>query len=127
MIGVPAVVVAWHSIDSGWLKVMNSPRAQAEVYARALEMNTLAGSVFISRSHHDSQPPEIYLKSFGVRRIRFLGKKGWEAYNHDRTAEWVEFGAHAGGKTPILKYRCYGVAMDIMNAATRFTRGSGPG
>jgi hypothetical protein len=32
--------------------------------------------------------------------------------NTDPKANWVEFGAHAGGKTPVLNYRPLTTAMD---------------
>jgi len=109
-------VVRWHSDDAGWLRLMNSQGVQSYVTVVGHEMIVVAKGVFSSRAQGDSEPPVFYYDSFGIRHVRFLGKRGIEVFNSDRTAEWVEFGAHAGGETRILKYRVFGLAMDIMAA-----------
>jgi len=112
---MPNPRVVWKSDEAGWLRLINSDGISAFTMLKAAEINKQAAAVFEANSKHDSEAPVFYLQSFHLRRSRKDGIRGWEAYNDDPTAEWVEFGAHAGGKTPVLKYRCYGIAMDIMH------------
>jgi hypothetical protein len=100
--------------------------------AKAEEINTEAAAIFESekvktekaRRRHDSRVSSLrgltrYAASFKTKRVRTdVSRKSyaWLALNDDREAFWVEVGAHAGGKTQVLKYRCFGRALDIVKA-----------
>lgn len=95
-------------------KILILPQAQAVLARKAREINNEARQWFVLLSRGESQPPIFYVSSFKVRRV-FNGRRFvWQAYNDDPTALWVEFGAHAGGKTPILRYRPYGKALESL-------------
>lgn len=56
----------------------------------------------------ETTPPK-YLGSFFTRRI----KNGVHQYGNDDSAwVWVEYGAHAGGRTEVLDYRPLGRSID---------------
>ncbi len=55
--------------------------------------------------------PPRYRESFVVRRRG----RNWLLINTDPGALWVEFGAHAGGVTEVLKYRPLRTAVDILS------------
>jgi hypothetical protein len=101
--------------------------------AKAEEINKEAASIFVSeevktekaRRRHDPRVAGIkrltkYVESFKLKRVRTITDNrksyAWLALNDDRQAFWVEVGAHAGGKTLILKYRCFGRAVDILRS-----------
>lgn len=73
-----------------------------------------AKRVFALRSKGQSDPrsSQRYIESFKSHKIGLT----WVVINNDDQAAWVEFGAHAGGKTLVLKYRPMGIAMDILAA-----------
>jgi hypothetical protein len=95
--------------------------------AKAEEINKEAASIFVSeevktekaRRRHDPRLTK-YVESFKLKRVRTITDNrksyAWLALNDDRQAFWVEVGAHAGGKTLILKYRCFGRAVDILRS-----------
>lgn len=56
-----------------------------------------------------TSPPK-YLDSFGWRK----DPDGWVVFNDDPGAIFVEFGAHAGGETPVLKYAPMRKALDVV-------------
>ena len=118
----------WKNDPDGWQKILDGAKVQADLAVVAEQLNEVAKGVFLSQSEGDSEAPVYYVQSFNVRRVRHTptpnplyqeGKRGVAASNNDRTAEWVEFGAHAGGKTPVLKYRVFGKAMDILHSRFR--------
>lgn len=76
----------------------------------------IARSEFLSRSKHEDTPPVEYATSFEVEQAEKDGVAAVTVANTDRTAEWVEFGSHAGGKTPVLKYRIFGLTADALEA-----------
>jgi hypothetical protein len=57
----------------------------------------------------ETSPPK-YLERFSVRRE----PDRWVVSNNDPGAVFVEFGAHAGGKTPVLKYAPMRTALEIV-------------
>lgn len=59
----------------------------------------------------ETTPPK-YMKSFYKKREGI----NWIAGNEDEAAMWVEFGAHAGGQTPVLKYKPLTTALDILES-----------
>lgn len=61
-----------------------------------------------------STTPPKWMSSFKLRRIRRIAGPAWQAVNTDPGAIWVEFGANAGGKVQILRYRPLGTALDMV-------------
>jgi hypothetical protein len=98
------------------LKILNAPRVQLSLHKLGHDMIEVAQLIYEASSKHDAEDltPD-YNESFSVEEIG-TAVKGIRVVNNDRTAEWVEFGAHAGGKTAVLKYRVLGRAADVMEA-----------
>lgn len=86
----------------------------------AEELNSRAAAVFLSRNHPENEwdtsetTPPKYLASFRTRKIIRARGIIWRAINIDPGAEWVEYGSHAGGKTKVLEYACYRIALMSM-------------
>lgn len=59
--------------------------------------------------------PPRYVESFVIRKV----KLNFRLVNKDPGANWVEWGAHAGGVTPILKYAPMRTALDRLEAQER--------
>lgn len=59
----------------------------------------------------NTSPPK-YVESFVIRKVG----RNWRLVNEDPGAVWVEFGAHAGGVAPILKYAVMRTALDRLEA-----------
>lgn len=98
----------------GEIEIQNSPGMIAALTAKGHEGIAISKSLFAAESKHESTPPVEYEDSFGVR-ITHGEVPTAEVYNDDRTAEWVEFGAHpGGGQTEVLKYRILGRTLDIL-------------
>lgn len=87
-------------------------------YARskAKELEKVAKEVFNAEQVKNNQgrtsetTPPKYLESFEIdneKSVYFLR-------NTDRSAMWVEFGAHAGGETYVLEYRPLTRALEIV-------------
>jgi hypothetical protein len=99
-----------------------SPLINSELNDISGEINHRAAEIFASRQltsneirTSETTPPK-YLVSFHVRRIEDgAGAYHYEARNSDPAATWVEWGAHAGGQTLVLKYRPMGLAMDAVS------------
>lgn len=97
---------------SGIVRTLNKPLAQAYLRIKADHLNDIARRAFLIQSRGKSEAPEFYVTSFGIRRTRGItGIRGYQAYNSDDTAFWVEFGARAFGKYYVLRYRPYGKAL----------------
>jgi hypothetical protein len=96
--------------------MLNKPELQAILHVKAEEFVTIARGIFEGHSQHDPFPPVYYSTSFKVRGVRDGLVRGVRILNSDPTAVWVEFGAHAGGKTPVLRYRVFGRTADILEA-----------
>lgn len=114
--------------DSGWVKFLNS-RAQGGVQAyldvKAEEFIHKANAIYSAQREYESELPIFYQDSFRVSRVSQPDHTfhtvnnivhGRRITNIDPTAEWVEFGSHAGGghKTPVLRYRIFGKTIDSM-------------
>lgn len=86
-------------IDKKRLEGMLYEEGMAKITAEvALDIVQAAKAIYLSLrqlpDHND------YLGSFEIKRRG----KNYIVTNTDDTAFWVEFGAHAGGKTPVLGY-----------------------
>lgn len=88
--------------------VMNSPEAQRYTKGRAERIIEIAIGIFLEE--RELVESVTYIRSFSLRKIR----RGYRIHNDDKTAVWVEYGAHAGGKTPILGYAPIRKAIDIV-------------
>jgi hypothetical protein len=116
----PGAVHGWiKDNDTGQIEMLNSPRVQAAVQLKGEEFIETAKGVFESQSRHDSRPPEFYVERFSIQHALHEVVRAIEVWNHDPTAEWVEFGSHAGGKTNILRYRVFGRTSDILEARAK--------
>lgn len=75
---------------------------------KAFEVRNAAKEIYLADrvlpDHND------YLNSFEVYR----SGNSYIVYNGDHTAFWVEFGAHAGGKTAVLGYAPLRRAVDVI-------------
>lgn len=100
--------------EFGQTEIMNLPAVAFLLEAKGQHAIAVMKTVFAAHSRHESTPPTLYPEHFGIRKTRRLLVQAIEVYNDDRTAEWVEFGAHAGGETPVLKYRVFGRAFDSL-------------
>jgi hypothetical protein len=113
----PGAVHGWiKDNETGELEMLNSPRVQVAVQLKGEEFIETAKGVFEAQSRHDSRPPEFYVERFSIQHALHEAVRAIEVWNHDPTAEWVEFGAHAGGEERILRYRVFGRTSDIMEA-----------
>ena len=97
----------------------NGTAEQLEDIARRL--NEAAAAVFTAEEVKTNEErlsettPPKYIESFKVVRNELPGGRfSFLAVNDDPGALWVEVGAHAGGRTRVLKYRPYGRAMDAL-------------
>lgn len=97
--------------------MMKSQSGNRLLKRKAEEINAMAAAVFISRQHLDNEwdlsetTPPKYLASFRTRKIERAKGIVWRAINIDPGAAWVEYGAHAGGKTKVLEYASYRIAL----------------
>lgn len=99
-----------------------SPELDKMLRMRCLDIIREAKLIFRIQERHDNEwrtsetTPPKYLESFKIRRIRRKLRTGpaYAAVNSDPGAIWVEFGAHAGGETPVLKYRPLGRALIVV-------------
>lgn len=105
--------------DRGPLEMLNSPKIQGALRATGEKFIEAAKFVFDQFSRHDDTPPVEYKEHFGIRDAHHGLVKSIEVFNDDPTAEWVEFGSHAGGETRILRYRVFGRAADALEALGR--------
>lgn len=100
--------------ETGQSRILNSQAVQFLLEAKGHEAIFVAQSIFEASSRHEDTPPVFYNRSFKLRHVRRALIKAVQVVNDDRTAEWVEFGAHAGGETPVLKYRILGRTFDAL-------------
>ena len=113
----PGQVHGWiKDNETGEIEMLNSPKVQFAVRLKGEEFIETAKGVFEAQSRHDSEPPYLYLFRFSIKEALHGIVKAIEVWNDDPTAEWVEFGSHAGGETKILRYRVFGRTSDIMEA-----------
>lgn len=101
------------------------PRLSMLMSAKCEEIIQLAKGHFLVVQRSDNEwrlsetTPPKYIDSF--KKVKFRrgfvkGKPGfkWRVVNVDPAAVWVEYGAHAGGKTPVLGYRPLTVALSAV-------------
>lgn len=107
-----AEVVVTREDPSGWEEILHDPEVRAYLEAKAAEFVGVAEGIFAASSKHEDTPPVLYPASFFIDQT----SDGVRVGNNDRTAEWVEFGAHADGKTPVLRYRVLGRTLDVLES-----------
>ena len=106
-----------------WRIIETDPRCSALCKRRAEEIIDAAKSVFIASQRLDNEwrlsetTPPKYLASFKLRKIQRIRGFAWRASNDDPGWHFVEFGAHAGGKTFVLRYRPLARGLDIVGAS----------
>lgn len=84
--------------------------------SRAEALKDAAEAVFKAQEETHNQgrtsetTPPKYLRSWKIER------EGDDVFltNEDPAAMWVEFGAHAGGETPVLRYKPLTRALEIV-------------
>jgi hypothetical protein len=84
----------------------DSPQLNTQMEAVAEDMRSTAESTYRAKEIGTGQGN--VRRSFVKRRFR----RGWAVVLADEKAAWVEAGALAGGKTPVLAYRPLRAAMD---------------
>ncbi len=99
----------------------SSDKLSDEMQDKAQAINKEAAAVFMAEEIKSNEgrtsetTPPKYLGSFNTKKAPLAsGHYSWLAVNSDPGAFWVEVGAHAGGRTLVLKYRPYGRALDIL-------------
>lgn len=103
-----------------WLVLHTDPRMDAYGHFVATEIKDAAIAVFSGSQRWDNEwrlsetTPPKYIKSFKIRKLKRIRGLAWKVVNEDPGAVWVEFGAHAGGETFVLRYRPLGRAIDIV-------------
>ena len=107
-----------------WRIIETDPRCSELCRAKAHEVMEAAKTVFIAEQRWDNEwrlsetTPPKYLASFKLRKIRRVQGFSWRVINDDPAWHLVEFGAHAGGKTFVLRYRPLARGLDIVGAAS---------
>lgn len=102
----------------------DSPRLDEVIKRKADGIRDHALAVFAARQRADNEwrtsitTPPKYASSFFVSKITQGDKYAWEVRNIDPGAQFVEFGAHAGGRTPVLGYRPLTIAMAAAGLAS---------
>jgi len=100
------------------------PRANEYVRAKAEEIKRVAIAYFESVQVSDNEwrlsetTPPKYVASFKLRRIKTVRAFKWRVINDDPGALFVEYGAHAGGRTFVLRYKPMTRALDIVAASS---------
>lgn len=96
-----------------------SPRYDAYAISRLEAIEAEAKRIFRMRRkgpfRRSATSPPRYENSFTKKKIG----RDWWLINTDPGAMWVEFGAHAGGKTLVLKYRPLGLGLDSIASGVR--------
>jgi hypothetical protein len=96
------------------------PRADELVKSKAVEVMEAAKAVFLARQRSDNEErkseftPPKYISSFEVNKISRLRGLAWEVRNTDPGATLVEYGAQAGGRTYVLRYKPLTVGLEIV-------------
>lgn len=102
------------------LTITDGPKYSKYAKEQASKLKALAIDVFHEREvggpwrPSDTSPPR-YVQSFVIRKVG----RNWRLVNEDPGAVWVEFGAHAGGVAPVLKYAPMREALDRLEAQER--------
>lgn len=97
--------------------MLNGPEPQRLLHDTGEEFIVLCKQIYEVESKHDAEDlTPHYGNSFSLTETSRRLIRAIRVYNTDVTAEWVEYGSHAGGKTRILGYRIMGRAADILEA-----------
>lgn len=100
------------TVDQAKLRAVVSESSDMNTLLRdnAREIVIKAQAIFTSRNRKDNEwrtsetTPPKYISSFAIERINTINGFSWAAKNTDPAAAWVEYGAHAGGRTFVLRY-----------------------
>lgn len=93
------------------------PRADKYMKRQVEGINKRARTIFLSIQRNDNEwrisetTPPKYAASFKTRKLMRGRQAYWQAYNDDPASPWVEYGARAGGRTPVLGYKPYSKAL----------------
>lgn len=98
-------------------EILNGQPVRELMNTLAHDAITTARSIYANSTRGEDTPPFVYNNSFTVREESHDGVQSVDVYNEDPTAEWVEFGALAGGTTRILGYRVLGKTLDVLGSA----------
>lgn len=96
---------------------ITSPQYDTYARRRAELLKEVAIRVFQARQRRDNEErtsehtPPKYIVSWKIER----DGEGHKLINTDPAANLVEWGARAGGETPVLKYRPMGTALEIVS------------
>lgn len=92
--------------------IRSSPQYKEMSRKIAQRILETAKAIYVSQSKGRGEPPHFYAESF---RLEWNPETlAWRVINDDPVWMWVEYGAHAGGKTAVLKYRPLGRALDVI-------------
>lgn len=125
MSGSVAIRVRSRIIPHAGEKILkDSPKAEAYILKVTRRLKDHAIAIFLSSSKHtnDTIPEgfeghrsiERYISQFRVTYHREQLKA--TLYNEDAGWSLIEYGAHAGGKTFVLRYRPMGRALEMLAA-----------
>lgn len=103
------------SMARGFERIANQEGTQKVLERDADKLIEKARFIYLRRAKHPNTVAPFYASSFSKKMTQLKKMKGWRVSNTDPTWIWIEFGAHAGGRTPILKYRPMGRAIDEMS------------
>jgi hypothetical protein len=112
------------SVDQAKLRgVVNTSSEMNELLRNnAREITIKARAIFVSRNRKDNEwrtsetTPPKYVNSFAIERLNKGDTFSWIAKNTDPAAAWVELGAHAGGRTFVLRYYPLKLAVQAQGA-----------
>lgn len=93
--------------------IAKGPKAREYALELAEEAHAAAVAVFWSQSRHDPHATGAYLA--GLHAVMTLS--GARLVASDGKWHWVEFGAHADGKTYVLGYHVLSRALDAIAEA----------
>lgn len=101
--------------------ILRGPKMAAYLDAKAETALAAAKAEFeIRRKHLDRHVPDYEHSFFIKKRDRINGDgdvvPSRKIGNSSRRWYWVEFGAHAGGKTPVLHYRILGLTLNVLES-----------
>jgi len=87
-----------------------SPELDNLLREKAHGISMKAQAVFRARQRMSNEwrlsetTPPKYIRSFKLERIQKARGHSWIVVNTDPSAAWIEYGAHAGGRTLVLRY-----------------------
>lgn len=102
---------------------MEDPRCRAYIEALAGQFFALAIADFNRQQRFDNEwrisetTPPKYVASFELDVYADRGGLKFRFLNTDPAASWVEYGAHAGGRTFVLRYKPMTHALESMSGS----------